>query len=67
MEVHQGVGVVQHFLDDGVLVCARDVLNDTSDPVGLGPVRVLDESNDLDESFAAGSFVPLCLPAFEYG
>ena len=50
--------MAQHFLDHGVFVCSRDVLNDVADSVGLGPVQVLDMSSDLDEGFAAGVFCP---------
>ncbi len=48
-------------MDHGVFVCARDVLDNISDTVGLGSIQVLDESSNLDEGFAAGVFGPLVI------
>jgi hypothetical protein len=51
--------VAEHFLDHGVFVRARDVLDNIPDAVGLGSVKMLDEAGDLDEGFAARVFGPL--------
>ena len=42
-----------------MLVCAWDVFNNVSNPVGLGLVQVLNESGDLDEGPTAGVLGPL--------
>ncbi len=51
-------GVAHHFLDHGVFVRTRNVLDNISDAADLGSVKVLDETGDLDEGFAAGAFGP---------
>ena len=53
--------MAEHFLDHGVFVRARDVLDSIPDVAGLGLVKMLDEAGDLDEGFTAGVRGPFVL------